>query len=304
MGYYLANYPVAEFPRITHFGYCDGEQGRNIARHYHLGFEIVYLKRGDVRVDTIPNKPPVRLNNDSVFIMPPLVEHSFRIKPADVEYYWIGIQTDADIGVSDDHRIPPRALIHADSSAVTHLVPDRKYEELLKLGALLPRDSFTLIERFPQVSSTFADLYTEISNEHPMRLFLIYAKVIELFSLIYRRIGASPHSVHSRETNMVTDHINAHYREDLSLDVLARFVGFHPSYLSRLFQRETGQKISAYIREVRLAKAKQLLVEGEPVAFVAKACGFHSIYAFSATFKRTIGVSPTDYRKTPPRNGE
>lgn len=305
MSYYLVDSPVPEFPRITHFGYCNGEDGRKISRHYHVGFEIVYIRQGHAVVDTLPNEKPVELSRDVVFVMAPLIEHTFRIPPSNIEYFWIGVQTDNVIHVSEDHRISPRLLIHRANAGVRDLIPETHYDELVKLGRSLDVQKWAVIDQFPEVAPVFEALHREIAADQYMRVFVLYAKVIELFSLIHRRLSPFRHSTHSIVLNRVIDYIQAHYAEQLTVEQLAKFAGFHPSHLSRLFYRETGTKLSDFVRRIRMTNAKRLLLDGWSVGDVSAQCGFRSIYAFSSGFKREAGVSPTEYRteRRPTYNG-
>ncbi|WP_455383193.1 helix-turn-helix domain-containing protein [Salinispira pacifica] len=299
MSYYLVDSPIPDFPRITHFGYCNGEDGRSIPRHYHVGYEIVYIRNGHALVETLPNEPPVELTRDMVFVMAPTIEHTFRIGPSNIEYFWIGVQTDLVIHVSEDHRISPRALIHRGDVTVRDLAPETHYDELIKLGKSLHLGQWAVIERCPEVAPIFETMHREIASDQFMRTFVVYAKVIELFSLIHRRLSPYRHTSRSSVLNRVIDYVQAHYTEQLTVEHLARFAGFHQSHLSRLFYRETGTKLSSFVRRVRMDNAKRMLFDGASVSEVALQCGFHNIYAFSSAFKRECGVSPSAYRSGP-----
>lgn len=84
----------------------------------------------------------------------------------------------------------------------------------------------------------------------------------------------------------------------LSLNELAQEVHLHPTYLSNLFKDTFGVSPVAYHMELRLHRAKMLLVDTAlPVAQVAAACGFSDEFNFSKTFKRRVGYSPRDFRR-------
>src|SRR5476649_3057628 len=65
--------------------------------------------------------------------------------------------------------------------------------------------------------------------------------------------------------------------------------------LSRRFQRETGLRFSDWVRRAKLLAGLHALAIGTSVLDVALALGYDSPSAFSAMFKRALGVSPSDY---------
>lgn len=65
--------------------------------------------------------------------------------------------------------------------------------------------------------------------------------------------------------------------------------------LSRRFQRETGLRFSDWVRQAKLLAALHSLATGNSVLDVALELGYDSPSAFSAMFKRALGVSPSDY---------
>lgn len=93
-------------------------------------------------------------------------------------------------------------------------------------------------------------------------------------------------------------YLEDNYAEDVSLDGLARLVGLSPYHLARLFQTDVGMPPHAYQLQVRVARAKRLLLDGLPVSRVASVTGFFDLSHFSRHFKRHVGVSPGGYALT------
>lgn len=88
--------------------------------------------------------------------------------------------------------------------------------------------------------------------------------------------------------------------EALSRSMIAREMLFvNPDYLGKLFQQETGEKLSQYLTRLRIERAQALLGESGDIriAEVSEKCGFgHNVQYFSKVFKRCTGVTPTEYR--------
>ena len=82
-----------------------------------------------------------------------------------------------------------------------------------------------------------------------------------------------------------------------SLMELARQVGMCDYNLKRGFKEAFGTTVFGYLRDRRLEKAQQLLLEQEmTVASVAQTVGYDSHASFTTAFKRKFGVSPKAYQ--------
>lgn len=95
------------------------------------------------------------------------------------------------------------------------------------------------------------------------------------------------------------EHINANYADaGLSLRTVARAVYASPYHLSRLFAAREKKSFVAYVNEVRVGRAKELLAAAdEPVHVVAEMVGYSSPSYFCNVFKKLTGVTPGSWRK-------
>ncbi len=92
--------------------------------------------------------------------------------------------------------------------------------------------------------------------------------------------------------------IRNEYRNDLSVEGIAKRMKIHKVYLNRLFKRETGMTCYDYIQRFRIDKAKQILItEDLKIAQVAEKSGFRNYDQFCLTFKKLTGDTPTGFRK-------
>lgn len=104
---------------------------------------------------------------------------------------------------------------------------------------------------------------------------------------------------HLEKLSHITNYIQKHYREDLSLESVAYEFGFSPSYLSRIFQKYAGINYKSYLLELRTDMGYRLLVNTtQPVGEIAMLCGFPDSRSFSKAFRKRYGMTPTEYRKT------
>lgn len=86
---------------------------------------------------------------------------------------------------------------------------------------------------------------------------------------------------------------------NLSVAMIAQRFDRNANYLSTLFKKETTITLSAYITDVRIEKAKEILKNGHlKLEKVANLCGYDSVRTFSRVFTNQVGISPGKYRET------
>jgi AraC family transcriptional regulator len=97
----------------------------------------------------------------------------------------------------------------------------------------------------------------------------------------------------------IVEFIDAHLAEDLPLATLAGLVQLSTYHFARAFKRSFGAPPHRYYTRRRIERAKALLADpSASVADVALEVGFSGASAFAATFRRTTGQTPTDYRRS------
>jgi AraC-like DNA-binding protein len=113
-----------------------------------------------------------------------------------------------------------------------------------------------------------------------------YARLLEL--------AADQH--HNDPVATVTAYARERLSEPLTVADLAERVSLSPSALSALFRESTGRSPYQFIKEMRLNRARDLLVEGtNTVACVSRAVGYATPSHFTNEFRRRFGMSPKAY---------
>ena len=88
------------------------------------------------------------------------------------------------------------------------------------------------------------------------------------------------------------------YKQDIGLGDVARVVNLSSVYFSGLFKKEMGENFVDYLNRVRIDAAKVLLKDvRNNIGEIAEQCGFSDTRYFAKIFKRSVGITPSDYRK-------
>lgn len=96
------------------------------------------------------------------------------------------------------------------------------------------------------------------------------------------------------------DYISRNYSNpDICVGTIAQYLGISEGHLSHTFKKETDYSILNYLTRYRIHKSMELLKDCRVKIYeVAEQVGYRDIAYFSATFKKLVGVSPSEYQDT------
>lgn len=96
------------------------------------------------------------------------------------------------------------------------------------------------------------------------------------------------------------DYINEHYNDPgISVGSIAQHLGISEGHLSHTFKKETDYTLLNYLTRCRIRKSMELLRDCRLKIYeVAEMVGYKDITYFSSTFKKVVGVSPSEYQDT------
>ena len=123
--------------------------------------------------------------------------------------------------------------------------------------------------------------------------------IIRLMRSITLAVPAEPQSVSAnRQCAAIKRFIDLHFKDPLTLEILAEEAHMNKYYLSHTFKKEYGVSPINYMIYRRIEESKYLLAETDlSMSHIAQALGFSSLSYFSQVFRRTQLVSPMEYRK-------
>jgi two-component system response regulator YesN len=88
-----------------------------------------------------------------------------------------------------------------------------------------------------------------------------------------------------------------HYRDNIGVSSIADYLQITPNYLSRIFSAQTGVKLSDYLSEKRISRAKELLENPNiTIKVVAGMVGYYNAKHFAKVFQKMVGVTPSEYQ--------
>lgn len=156
----------------------------------------------------------------------------------------------------------------------------------------------TCREFFPD----FVQKLTDLSSSRDSGIKQIFSKACYAFlldiSAFTLRIPGSISLPGSGLVMEIVSYLEAHYQEEISLDCLSASLGKTKEYLCSVFKKGTGHTIIFHLTEMRIARARTLLLSfpDKKVEEIARECGFSNPSYFGARFKAFCKVTPEQYR--------
>ncbi len=183
--------------------------------------------------------------------------------------------------------------------------------QLVPLLKTLPPYVHVKQSEYPVEAARLQDYFWDIERLYGASDEFLQISVYSLVTLILAQIG-SMHLVDavvptgetdSQSRNIerlvaVTNYIDSHRSEDMSVEQLAELAGFSKYHFERLFKSCMGISCYQYITKRRVMLAQELLGDTDlSVMDIALQSGFFSLSTFNRVFKEINGCSPTEYRK-------
>ena len=139
----------------------------------------------------------------------------------------------------------------------------------------------------------YFDLISKVENTEYIRSCLTEAAIKMNKAMVEERTNTTKNVIRDAK-----QYIQENYQDpDLSVEKLCRHLHMSPAYFSTMFKKETGQAYIAYLTDVRLNKAVELLMTTEDKTYIiAEKVGYPEQNYFSYVFKKKFGISPTKYR--------
>lgn len=160
----------------------------------------------------------------------------------------------------------------------------------------------TQFRRQLRTSSTAGSEELPLPSTHTMLTTLFSFEDIrqgysQFFSDACRSMAHADINKKSALIDRVEAYIQWHYDCPLTQELIASLYFVNRSYLSKLFKEQTGKKFADYLNDLRIDRAKELLLNTDKQVFkIARMVGYDNDKYFFKLFKARTGMSPEDFR--------
>jgi Transcriptional regulator containing an amidase domain and an AraC-type DNA-binding HTH domain len=153
---------------------------------------------------------------------------------------------------------------------------------------------FTCDEKVYELLELLFEEFRELNNEFVVKglLYAIFGKLETQFAFQNKKY------VYDNTIQLILKYIEGHFTQRLTLDRLAKELGFSKFYISRLFKIKIGYQFNEYINNLRINLAQSLLTETDSsILNIAYECGFDSQRSFNRAFFSLLSQTPTEFRR-------
>lgn len=235
--------------------------------HMHIAAELIYVTAGELRID-YPDKSEILRTGDFAVIFPYTI-HGYTTLSKTLDYNIAICSKEITSGFNESlfNKSPEATVINSCS------VPPDIQSLMYELAEYNGQDNYQLIKA---ISS------------------LILARILPLLTLQDNSMR-----LESNLTVQAVSFVFEHFREDISLETLAKVLGVSRYTVSRIFTSVVKVNFVNYVNTMRIDCAKELLTTTtKSIAEIGLESGFDCIRSFNRIFKKHVGVSPLQYRKS------
>ncbi|MBR5472942.1 MAG: helix-turn-helix transcriptional regulator [Clostridia bacterium] len=241
--------------------------GEYFAPHWHDYFELEFILDGCG--EHIYNNTKYTLSRGSIYLM------SF------YDFHELTAKTDMNVlKLQFNENVLPNGLndfLFLSRNRFCCAVDENETMHIIKLFDILKREE------------NGAGLFSEM---------LIKNLIAEIIITVIRNSAQDENTVVPTLLQNAVAYIHNNFREQITLNGLARYCNVTPNYLGAQFSKKMGISFSDYLNTVRLRYACNLL-DGTNLSCkeIAFACGYNSVEHFVYTFKKKLNCTPIGYRK-------
>lgn len=285
---------ILNVDKLISFHYFEYTKGFVFDGEQHDFWELLYVDKGGVEVRA--DERVVELKQGMIIMHKPGEFHTVRVK---------------------DHHKPPNLIVISFECSSPHMTALENVVMLLgsreqKLLSLLMQEGFQAFEPPFDVPSSHeltrnsaAPFASEQATKAYLEILLIQLiRQLEAESVDGHTDKRKPSSIQTVRVEQsivkrITDYMKAHLSEQLSLDQLCQETHLGKSRLKEIFHSQKGTGVMEYFKLLKIEEAKSLIREHQyNYTEISNMLGYTTIHYFSRDFKKSTGMSPSDYART------
>ncbi|WP_151737274.1 AraC family transcriptional regulator [Paenibacillus tengchongensis] len=121
--------------------------------------------------------------------------------------------------------------------------------------------------------------------------------LLEFFGEIVQSLDSGSAPGETNYGERIIHYLKEHYREEIVFEDMAKEIGISYSYMRKIVYEMTGKSMIDYLNQVRIEKAKQLLVDsGLTIKQIAAEVGYYNVQSFNRFFRKYEGMPPSSYK--------
>lgn len=158
---------------------------------------------------------------------------------------------------------------------------------------------------YQEMASIFEKLYNEYNEKENGWQTAVESLLMYLLTLLYRCYDEMEELDDTSDNfqkmyariSVVLEYLADNFKEEITLDELAKEVSLSRHYLCKCFKKVTGKTIFEYIEQMRIQYSCYLLKTSDSgIMEIALCSGFNSVNYYNRVFKKTMGKTPKQYR--------
>lgn len=265
--------------------------------HNHAYFEIMYASKGNFVLEILSKKAKsqdeaetttVTVHQGELVFLDAHIFHRLRIEEEEVVIYNVELQPSA---VERDNAFHVTSIFAVNYAQLIERTG-------LKALAYSPL-GYAIVPDLSKIDFAFRELITGLTKTGDSIEDACCARSYIL--LFLTEIAKSLTFLDNNNSHYVKKtflYIKHHLQQKISLDDIAKELGYHKSYLAAQFKKYTGKTIVQTVNEMRVSKSLRLLRDTSfSVAEISSRVGFPSYEQMVHVFRKSVGMSPSACRK-------
>lgn len=251
-----------------------------VPMHWHEEFEINYILEG--AAEFICGDEKFISQKGDIIITQPNVTHSIYPYKDTCQIYDTLVFNSDIFCYSENDRYFKQCISHLINGSVrlqSHITPEHCY--------------------YTEIQIIAENIFSCAKGNTPQLDMLMRSEILRLFWLL--QIDAEEYTVDNRENDIIRSalsYIHKNFRENISIQQLAKYVHLSPSYFMAQFRKSVGISTTEYILHYRINYiCKELADTSKNISDIAFDSGFRNLSNFNRQFLKVMGCTPIQYKK-------
>jgi AraC-like DNA-binding protein len=286
----VLQFNIPPFPTFIRMGEAIIPKGKKHFKRTFVVFDLIYVSEGCLYIAEDKNEYEVE-KGQYIILSPGLEHYGYKGCTVETSYYWVHFKIEGNYRLTEPKEIDWRGIRVKEGDFIE---PHTFLFQIPSYGSI---NHSSLIERL-------FDNMLQVNNPHspdfPLRQQIYFDEIILQLQKEAMRIPTAT----ERVTEQTIQYIQVNYKNDIKMDDIANELHFHSDYITRCMQKTIGMSPIHYLNHFRIAQAKRLLATtNDKVMVISKSVGIEDHTYFSKLFKKTEGLSPSEYRQLLQREG-